>query len=76
MTKDQKESFEALSCRLSPENLCCDGLCSRAQTNARYRQIMKEWRKLEQAVGREVSEEEVETWMINEWREKAGMSNI
>ena len=41
------EAFSALECRLSPENLACDGECSRTETQRRYRQCMKEWKALE-----------------------------
>lgn len=64
MTKTQKQKFEMLSNRLSPENLCCDGEISRTQVKVRYRLIKKEWRELEKEVGRTVSEEEVEGWII------------
>ena len=55
-----KQKFVALICRLSPENLHCDGEITPAQAQQRYRAIMAEWRTLEKQVGREVSEEEIE----------------
>lgn len=58
LSPELKEAFEALACRLSPENLHCDGEISRAQAEKRYRQIMREWRVLENKAGRKVSEEE------------------
>lgn len=51
--------FIALSCRLSPENLHCDGEISRAQAQTRYRQIMAEWRYLEKMAGFNVTENDV-----------------
>lgn len=54
--------FINLCGRLSPENLCCDGECSRAEVNSRHRQIMSEWRYLEKVAGFAVSEDEV--WAI------------
>ena len=74
MTKKQKEQFETLVSRLSPENISCDGEISRTQVNARYRQIMKEWKQLEKAVGRKVSQAEVETWWMEKMWRKDGMS--
>lgn len=41
------EAFSALESRLSPENLACDGECTRAQTLSRYAQCMREWKALE-----------------------------
>ncbi len=51
-------AFKNLSCRLSPENLHCDGEISRAQAKARYNQIKREWKALEKNAGRKVSESE------------------
>lgn len=53
------ESFLNLSGRLSPENLCCDGECSRAEVSRRYAAIMREWHKLEKTIGFSVSEDDV-----------------
>ncbi len=58
MTEAQKEEFKSLSSQLSPENLNCDGEITRAQAQTKYRRIMKRWRALEKALGREVSEDE------------------
>lgn len=62
------KKFEALTCRLSPENLTCDGECSRSEVNQRYQQIMREWRALEKEVGRAVMVEEIETESIRRYR--------
>jgi hypothetical protein len=51
--------FLTLSCALSPENLTCDGECSRAEVKARHAKIMARWRDAERQFGRTVSEEEV-----------------
>jgi len=51
-------AFADLACRLSPENLHCDGEITRAQAQRRYNQIMKEWKALEKKAGRRVTEDE------------------
>lgn len=59
MTKEEIEKkFISLACALSPENLTCDGECSRAEVNAKYRRIAKDWKALEKEYGKPVSEEE------------------
>jgi hypothetical protein len=65
---DIHKQFESLANRLSPENLACDGEISRAQTHARYRQIMREWAVLERKVGRKVTQDEIEHAMMQRWR--------
>ena len=52
-------AFDGLLCRLSPENLCCDGEASAAEVEASRRRIAGEWSVLESRAGRRVSEEEV-----------------
>ena len=64
LSKELKSAFVNLACRLSPENLCCDGECSKAETNRRFTQIRKEWKQLEVLAGRRVSEDEADRWMI------------
>ena len=61
-TSEIKDQFRWLACDLSPENLHCDGEISRAQAQVKYRKLMKEWGKLEAAVGRKVSIDEVWNW--------------
>ena len=39
--KDRQTIAEAIDCRLSPENLSCDGELSRAETNRRYRMLTR-----------------------------------
>jgi len=73
MTDNQKQKLEALVNRLSPENLCCDGEISKTQVNKRYRKIMQEWREIEKEVGRKISEDEVETWLIQGMWTNIGM---
>jgi transcription initiation factor IIE alpha subunit len=51
-----REKFIDLACRLSPENLSCDGELSGTETKRRYRHLMSEWRKLEKQIGRKISE--------------------
>jgi hypothetical protein len=62
ITKDHPlfTKFDALTCRLSPENLCCDGEISRAQVRQRHAAIMREWKALEKQFGGPVSQEEIE----------------
>jgi len=58
LSPELTEAFEDLACRLSPENLHCDGEITRAQAQVRYNQIMREWKALEKKAGRKVSESE------------------
>ncbi len=75
LPEDKKEDFLGLLCRLSPENLCCDGEISKREVNKRHRQIMREWRILEVQVGRKISYDEVEAYDIEQiragWKIKA-----
>jgi hypothetical protein len=59
MNEEIKEKFLNLACQLSPENLTCDGELSRSQVKERYKSIMVEWHKLEDELGREVTEDEL-----------------
>jgi len=70
MNSKIKEQFKDLACDLSPENLCCDGLLSPAQTRKRYKQIMKKWHELEKEVGHPVSEDDVWGWVYKEMEEE------
>ena len=38
---DRQRIAESIDCRLSPENLSCDGELSRAETNRRYRMLTR-----------------------------------
>lgn len=58
LSPELTRAFSDLSCRLSPENLHCDGEITRAQAQRRYNQIMKEWKALEKKAGRKVAESE------------------
>jgi len=51
--------FLSLSCALSPENLTCDGECSRKEVNTRYNKLAKQWAELETKFGGRVSEKDV-----------------
>ena len=64
--KEILNDFAGLVCRLSPENLCCDGEISRAEVNRRFRQIQKEWKALEKEIGHKVSEDQVYDFMLKE----------
>ena len=61
---DLQSEFINLANRLSPENLTCDGECSKTEVKARSRIIYREWRALEKQAGRRVSETEVDDWWI------------
>lgn len=71
---EKKQGFLNLICRLSPENLCCDGEISRREVNQRYRQIMREWRILEVQVGMKVSHDEVEEYEVEQMRKEISLS--
>ena len=49
--------LDGLTWELSPENLHCDGEITAAQAQTKYRKIMREWRALEDLLGRSVSED-------------------
>ena len=51
--------FINLANSLSPENLSCDGECSRSEIEFRRRRIVKAWRAAEAEMGRSVTEDEV-----------------
>jgi hypothetical protein len=59
LTAEQQEKFLDLSCKLSPENLTCDGERSPAEVKRRHAAIIALWRKLEAEVGRKVTEDEI-----------------
>ena len=42
-----KRKIIDLCCRLSPENLCCDGELPRYMVDQKRLAIMKEWREIE-----------------------------
>lgn len=50
--------FVDLLCRMSPENLSCDGMASKAYMKQKVSQINKEWKELEIEFGRKVTEDE------------------
>ena len=62
LTPALKEEFQNLACRLSPENLACDGECAMAEWNRRRAQINREWKALEARAGRRVTEDETWKW--------------
>ena len=53
------DKFLDLASDLSPENLCCDGEASKTYIAQKLRRIKKEWKALENQVGRKVTEDEV-----------------
>lgn len=48
----------AIYCRLSPENLSCDGECSRTEVNRKYKELMGALRECEKVMGRPITEAE------------------
>ena len=62
LTQAVKEKFMTLACKLSPENLCCDGELPKAEVRRRFRNLSGEWRALERKLGRVVEEDEVWQW--------------
>lgn len=68
LPEDKKQPFLNLLCRLSPENLCCDGELPKREVNKRYTQIMREWRILEVQLGFKVSHSEVEDYEVEQMR--------
>jgi len=62
MTTTLQKQFLDLACRLSPENVSCDGELSRTEVDRRYKQLNAEWAKLEKEAGRKVDEDEVWKW--------------
>lgn len=54
------EKFKSLYYRLEPENLFCDGECTRSEADARERQIMREWKALEKQTRTRVQYDDVE----------------
>ena len=69
------ESFLSLTCQLSPENLCCDGECSRAETERRHKAIMVKWWGLEKKFGRPVTEDDVWNAEFNHTFHNEGKQN-
>jgi hypothetical protein len=59
LTPEQLDKFIRLAGALSPENLHCDGEISRTAAKRRERVLRTQWKALETAVGRRVSEDEV-----------------
>ena len=65
-----RDKFIELSCRLSPENLTCDGELSKTAVRRRYRCIMSEWRKLETRIGRKISEDSVFAYEMKQFNKR------
>jgi hypothetical protein len=64
ITTDQKYQFRELALRLEPENLHEDGEISPSQAQRKFFRLKTQWRILERAVGRPVSEDEVWDWNL------------
>ena len=54
--------FFELSCQLEPENLHMDGEATPAQVRSRENSIRKEWKALEESIGRKVEDSDI--WNI------------
>jgi hypothetical protein len=62
LTIEMKREFSRLAGELSPENLHCDGELPLHLVRQKKRKLDAEWVKLEQQVGRKVTEDEVFNW--------------
>ena len=60
------QRFFELQLQLEPENLCMDGEATPSQVRVRRMNIRKEWKMMEVAIGRRVTDNEV--WDI--WNER------
>lgn len=60
------QRFFELQLQLEPENLCMDGEATPSQVRVRRMNIRKEWKMMEVAIGRRVTDSEV--WDI--WNER------
>ncbi len=56
LTPEIREGFVNLVNNLSPENLTCDGECSKAEVRERHSSLMRQWGELERRAGRTVDE--------------------
>jgi len=54
--------LDTLCCHLSPENLSCDGECTRAQVNYRLKNLMTQWYAIEKTLGFEVDVDDFEMY--------------
>ena len=61
-----REKFVQLSTDLSPEWLYQDGERSHAQAMKEKERILREWKELEEKVGKKVTETDVTKWIV--WR--------
>jgi hypothetical protein len=68
LSQELYSEFQNLACRLSPENLTCDGECSQAESNRKYRTLTNRWKELEKQVGRKVSENELYSDLYSDYR--------
>ena len=58
-------AFLTLASQLSQENLTCDGELSKRQVQIKLRQLRTEWKRLENQIGRTMTEDEVWQWYLN-----------
>jgi hypothetical protein len=63
-------ALDTLCGELSPENLSCDGECSRSQVASRRRALNQEWREIEKKLGHKVSMNEAEGHWIDNIRKQ------
>ena len=67
ISDEMKEKFVDLVSRLSPENLHRDGEASQSEVRAELSRIKREWKELERQVGRKVTEDEANNWMVSRY---------
>ena len=60
--EDCETLFSSVACKLSPENLHCDGEISNAEAKRKYVYLNKVWDQLESIYGRRVGEHEAFNW--------------
>ena len=70
LSNEDRKAFEDLTCQLSPENLSCDGMLSRSQTQGKLRRIMIKWAALEQKAGQKVDQFDIECEMVKRCAEQ------
>lgn len=63
LTIELKQKFLVLASKISPENLSCDGMLSRAEQQRKYNRYMREWTALEHQAKCLVEEEEPYNWI-------------
>ena len=68
LPKGARKEFENLLFRLEPEVLHCDGEATRAEVNAKIREINRQWKKVQAMYGTSITIEEMEDIQLAELR--------